>query len=181
MIYAGIGSRETPPRVLEQMTEIAKQLARLNWTLRSGHADGADLAFELGSDLASGKKQIFLPWRGFNGSTSRYCVPPHEAYTLAATVHPAWENCSKAARALHARNCQQVLGPLLDEPSKTVLAWTKNGDLVGGTATALKLAMMRGIPVLNLGSMPPLGSPLGPIPVDVVQVVLAWMEGVAAL
>ena len=34
--YAGIGSRETPPQVLEQMRKIGTFLAERNYILRSG-------------------------------------------------------------------------------------------------------------------------------------------------
>ncbi len=39
--YAGIGSRETPPIICAQMTEIAKYLDKYGFILRSGHAPGA--------------------------------------------------------------------------------------------------------------------------------------------
>jgi predicted Rossmann fold nucleotide-binding protein DprA/Smf involved in DNA uptake len=45
MIYAGIGSRETPKEVLKSMTNYAKELSATGWVLRSGGADGADTAF----------------------------------------------------------------------------------------------------------------------------------------
>ena len=60
MIYAGIGSRETPEGVLLKMEKIAFYLAhRYDATLRSGGAIGADIAFEAGCDSANGKKEIF--------------------------------------------------------------------------------------------------------------------------
>ena len=47
--YAGIGSRETPPRVFKQMTDIARTLAGRGWRLRLGGAEGADTAFSAGA------------------------------------------------------------------------------------------------------------------------------------
>ncbi len=47
-VYAGIGSRETPPHVIRLMGRIAERLACEGWTLRSGNAPGADQAFGLG-------------------------------------------------------------------------------------------------------------------------------------
>lgn len=49
--YTGVGSRETPREVLGQMTEVADELAGLDWTLRSGNAVGADMAFERGAPV----------------------------------------------------------------------------------------------------------------------------------
>lgn len=60
-IYAGIGSRKTPKKILEQMRNISSFLAKEGYTLRSGGADGADSAFEDGCDLVLGeKKYTFL-------------------------------------------------------------------------------------------------------------------------
>ena len=46
MTYAGIGSRETPMEVLELMTKASTWLGAKGYTLQSGGAIGADMAFE---------------------------------------------------------------------------------------------------------------------------------------
>jgi len=150
--YTGIGSRSTPAEVLSIMSQVARQLAALGWILRSGAAEGADAAFERGCDEARGHKEIYIPWAGFNGSTSNLCISSPAAYLLAKTLHPAWEKCSQGAKKLHARNTQQILGSTLDTPSAAVVAWTRAGEIVGGTATALRLAHERGVRIINLGS-----------------------------
>lgn len=152
MKYSGIGSRETPKDILEQMITIGRDLAEKGWILRSGGADGADSAFEQGCDEVHGAKQIFLPWKGFNKNSSQYWKIPPEAFDLAAGLHPNWSACSDAARKLHARNCQQILGPALNDPVDLVICWTKSGGEFGGTATAMKLARQNGIRVVNLFS-----------------------------
>lgn len=146
--YTGVGSRETPPQILKIMAQLAAVLAADGWILRSGAADGADSAFEQG---AGSKTEIFIPWPKFNGHNSqRY--PSARAMEIAAAIHPAWERCSQGARKLHARNIHQVLGPELNRPSDALICWTRNGELVGGTATAIRLAMRNNIPVYNLGN-----------------------------
>ena len=50
MYYAGIGSRETPGLMLGAFARIGEFLAKKGYTLRSGGADGADTAFEVGCD-----------------------------------------------------------------------------------------------------------------------------------
>ena len=149
-IYCGIGSRETPEDILFTMTALASKLADAGWLLRSGGADGADKAFEQGADNYDGEKEIYIPWRGFNGSTSLlYYISP-EAYEMAAKTHPAWHRCSAGARKMHARNMMQILGQDLDTPSDVVVCWTPNAELVGGTAQALRLAMQHNIRICNL-------------------------------
>jgi len=148
--YAGIGSRSTPEAIQTLMKDIAERLAIRGWTLRSGGADGADKAFENGCDIQNGKKEIFIPWNKFNGSSSSLFPPSDEALMIACKIHPAWKNLSGPAKLLHARNCHQILGQNLDDPVSVVICWTQDGKVVGGTATAIKIAEERNIPVLNL-------------------------------
>jgi predicted Rossmann fold nucleotide-binding protein DprA/Smf involved in DNA uptake len=58
--FGGIGSRETPENVLKIMTQLGYSLAKKDFILRSGGANGADLAFENGCDKANGKKEIII-------------------------------------------------------------------------------------------------------------------------
>ena len=81
--YAGIGSRETPDDIIEFMMKCGAYLANKGYTLRSGGADGADLAFERGCDKYDGIKEIYLPWTGFNGSKSKLVVNKQEAFDIA--------------------------------------------------------------------------------------------------
>jgi len=148
--YAGIGSRSTPDAVQVKMREIAVWLASIGWTLRSGGADGADSAFEAGCDFVGGKKEIYLPWKKFNGNSSLLYPPTAAALELASTIHPAWHMCSHGAKLLHGRNCHQVLGQTLDQPVAMVVCWTQGGGISGGTATAMKLAQQNGARVFNL-------------------------------
>ena len=67
--YAGIGARATPPPILSLMTRAAFALCKRGYVLRSGHAIGADSAFERGAGSAA---QIFLPVPGGRGSASSF-------------------------------------------------------------------------------------------------------------
>lgn len=160
--YTGIGSRSTPPEELQRLRDLAAMLAGEGYELRSGAADGADMACEQGCDLAGGAKSIWLPWPGFqnrrpdpNGSTF---LPAPQAFQMAALLHPRWALLTRGPRALHARNCHQVLGHSLDEPSDFALCWTADGaqtakdvnSKTGGTGTAIRLSSQRGVPVFNL-------------------------------
>lgn len=154
MTYAGIGSRKTPPAELARMTQAAKRLAGMGYTLRSGAAPGADSAFEAG---AGAKKEIFLPWRGFNSSTSSFVEPTREAADVAACLHPAWDKLPPSVRKLMARNSHQILGADLGTPVDFVVCWTEDGveseaertPATGGTGQAIALASRWVIPVFN--------------------------------
>ena len=155
LYYAGIGSRQTPNDVLEEMKSIAYQLAVQNWTLRSGFADGADMAFTEGADAANGEMEQYIPWVGFNNSPKKddrfICLEPdEEQYAIAEYFHPNWKACSPAAKKLHARNVNQILGRDLDTPSKMVICWTPNGKAGGGTGQAIRIANYYEVPIFDL-------------------------------
>lgn len=147
MIYTGIGSRRTPEKVLKTMTAIAQFLANHNFILRSGGAAGADTAFEIGCDLANGKKEIYLPWKGFNGNNSHLYNITEDAYNLAKKYHPAWNKLSQGARKLQARNCYQVLGESLNSPTDFIICYSEG---TGGTEQALRIARDLNIEVINM-------------------------------
>src|SRR5215831_11940949 len=104
-LYAGVGSRRTPPEICELMTRLAARLAGDGWTCRTGGAIGADEAFRHG---AAERIELYLPWPKFNGqdhtSRVRLTSPNVEAYAIAEMLHPAWKQLEWKARALHGRN-----------------------------------------------------------------------------
>lgn len=151
--YAGIGARITPPEVLILMQKVGKFLAKEGFTLRSGGAKGADTAFEQGCDEVGGAKEIFLPWKCFNGHSSKLYGHTQAAYKMAKLYHPKWEFLLPTVREMMARNSHQVLGLDLNDPVKFICCWTKNGMVDGGTGQALRIANALKIPIVNFGSM----------------------------
>ncbi|HME54921.1 MAG TPA: hypothetical protein VKM55_22135 [Candidatus Lokiarchaeia archaeon] len=157
--YSGIGSRTTPQDIIERMIEIASSIwTKYHFILRSGHAKGADQAFELGCDKVKGDKEIYLPWSGFEGSASKYTRPIQEAYDIAKMYYstipdrPPWDGLKPGVRALIARDSHQVLGPQLTVLSSFVVCWTLDARFGGGTGYALRIAVDHSIPVFNLAS-----------------------------
>ena len=154
MIYTGIGARKTPGAILHAMVQVGKYMAKTGHTLRSGGAEGADKAFQFGCDFKSiGKKQVFLPWPGYNHQDSEYNYVCQEAMVIASQFHPAWGNLSPAVKKLMGRNCYQILGPNLDNPSDFVICWTPKGAVIGGTGQALRMAIHYEIPIINFGNL----------------------------
>lgn len=154
-VYTGVGSRDTPRLVAVLMCAFALEMRMRGFRLRSGAADGADLAFESG---AGKEKDIFLPFPRFNGSDSRLDRIPGRCYDMASEVHPNWAACKGFAAHAHARNVLQVFGADLNSPTEFVVCWTKDGAVdaasavnAGGTRTAIVLAERADILVLNIG------------------------------
>ncbi|AMO43504.1 hypothetical protein [Pseudomonas phage K4] len=157
LFYSGIGSRETPEEIQAEMTRLASFLEANRFILRSGGADGADMAFENGVNDKE-YKHIYLPWKEFNDNKShRYPAKP-EAFEVASKFHPAWSYLKQGAKRLHARNVHQVLGDKLDTPSKVIICWTPDGcedgkntsKATGGTGGAIRIATHYNIPIVNM-------------------------------
>ena len=148
MKYTGIGSRATPIDIQRQMTDYAKRLSLFGYVLRSGGAEGADTAFEIGAV----RKEIYLPWKNFNDNDSQHYDVDDRALEIAKDIHPNWNACSEGARKLHGRNVYQVLGKDLNSPSEFVVFWAEEeaGEVRGGTRTAVELAKQHDIPTYNL-------------------------------
>ena len=162
MTYAGIGSRQTPPEILDKMTEAAKYLEGLGYTLRSGGAEGADTAFEKG---VKSKKEIF---KGLDPTGPREKAVAHEIHpdltgamnASKRKAEAAGKNGDRSAAAvenLMARNTNQIFGKNLDTPVDFVLAYDPSGwtgvgprPQKGGTLQAIDMAARKGIPVINM-------------------------------
>lgn len=152
LIYAGIGSRETPSEWLTRMEDYAFKLGKLGWCLRSGRARGADRAFEQGALRAQGPCDLF--------DTQPTSIITPAMFQLAGSLHPRWISLPPEHQKLHARNTAQILGSDLNTPVQFVLCWTPDGlereahrtPDSGGTATAICLADRWNIPVFNLAN-----------------------------
>lgn len=144
--YTGVGSRNTPQSVLQIMHDIAVKLSDLGYTLRSGGADGADKAFESGTN----DKEIYTIHHA-----------SQIAMAIAAKFHPAWNHCNQYVKRLHGRNVFQVLGVGLHTPSKFLICWTPDACIshntrtrrTGGTGTAISIADYYNVKIFNLGNL----------------------------
>ncbi len=139
--YSGIGSRQTPEPIMQDMTNLANWLEAQNLILRSGGAIGADKAFKHGVKNLN-NRNIFK---------AKDVTP--EAIELAKKFHPAWDACNDYVRSLHGRNAMIVLGKELDAPSEFVVCYTWNGQDVGGTGLAIRIADSYKIPIFNFYAM----------------------------
>lgn len=149
--YAGIGSRNTPQEVQKIMFGIARNLESCGLILRSGGAQGADLAFEKGVKYVK-NKQIFY-------QTSATPL----TQDIACDFHPNPFALRKNISALNlmARNTFQVMGQDLMTPVQFVICYTEDGckyipnksqrkKETGGTGQAIAIASYFNIPVYNL-------------------------------
>lgn len=159
-IYTGIGSRDTPEEIIFLMKKLGFLLAKKNFILRSGGAKGADYAFEQGCDLAGGKKEIFVPWKGFGKKHGRNPLETDisfipdlakKAFRELLEVYQDFNiNSEKYIWALMERNMCQIMGSDMKTPTSGVICWTPNGEEVGGTRWAIRFAKKNNIRIYNL-------------------------------
>lgn len=138
--YAGIGKhKDVPDGVIYACKCLATIFEELGYILRSGGAPGCDSAFESGV-TKNKNKQIFLPWKGFNGNKSSFVSPSINAENLSRVLFPHWQGISRGARLLTARNVHQIYGPEIgiSPLSEFVIYWSPKSD--GGTGRTLKIA-----------------------------------------
>jgi len=175
-IFAGIGSRNVNKLQTKEEMIIGMMMALSGYHMRSGRADGSDLAFEFGVLMAhkllsknidldinvlSNMMSIFLPWSGFNGkyvSPGYFYIECEKAKTLTSQYHKGWSYLSDAVKNLMARNAMQILGPNLDKKVNFVICSTKDkafnasmtSSKTGGTGQAIRIADNYNVKVFNI-------------------------------
>ena len=166
--YAGIGSRDTPLYIALKMTDIARLLESYNYILRSGGANGADTAFEVGVN-SSANMAIYLPKPYFNDHNyyDKGCIyidEKHNDYQKAfesIALHPIGFKLKIGPRNMMIRNYFQAIGHDNQPISDFVICWTPDGangttkltsHESGGSGQCIRLAAKYGIPVYNLNS-----------------------------
>lgn len=168
MIVTGIGSRpknlpldpngHIAAWLVNLLTEIGEVATKNNWKLRSGAASGMDTLFE---SVWSENKEIFLPYKGFNGRVEGKHgailvddpATINNARAIASKVHPVWARLKPPAKEMHTRNVFQALGEDLSTPSDICIYYapvSKDGEVEGGTRTAVVICNENNIPTYNL-------------------------------
>lgn len=177
--YTGVGSRNLTPSQLSLLEEIGKVMASKGFTLRSGGADGADIAFQKGAcSVNPTKTEIWIPWKTFNNlplsqeslSQANYVTISQEQTEKAGQwlcdtgIMPWWSNCKQSVQKLHSRNVHQVVGRGKDEETSSgncssatlskvciyAAEEDEKGNVKGGTRTAVMASRFLNIPTYNI-------------------------------
>lgn len=151
MYYAGIGNNKELSEMMEIIIkEIGTLAAQSGYMLRSGHSSGTDIAFEQGCDAIKGKKEIMLPWKMYNNSTSHYYTLPRKAFEIAADHHSSWNKLKDHQKKFLARNSTILLGHRLQSPVKFMIVYMEDDLITTTTSHAVRIARDNCIPVYNL-------------------------------
>jgi hypothetical protein len=156
--YAGIGSRKLRGSEQKLIQDIAKTLAKRDFVVYSGNADGADIAFQEGSN---GKCVIMLPWKNFNSckydpnkSLNHFaCGFSTEGDESIRKFHPNPQALTNGVRAIMTRNWHQIVGYNQYPRVSFVIACADRDvyeNIVGGTGQACRIAKDFRIPIFNI-------------------------------
>ncbi len=158
LAYAGIGSRNISDDERETIESIATIFSLKEFYVYSGNANGADIAFQSGS---GGNCVIMLPYKNFNkknydiNNSKDYfvCGKTDIGNELIDRLHPAPEKLMWNTKPFLNRNAHQILGIEYYPKVKFVICCAdvdKDGNEIGGTGHACRIAREQKIPVINI-------------------------------
>ena len=167
-VITGIGSRNTPTNVLLAMEQIGAWCKKNKIYVRSGHADGADYAFEKGAQEYT---LVYLPWNTFNSQLpilGKHIEFPSEDLRLLSfckqivnDCHPAADKLTNIHWKFMIRNVLQLSGYQQTHYSSAVVLYADVRDDIfgkeqvqGGSNLVFQFARKRGIPIFNFASVP---------------------------
>jgi hypothetical protein len=154
--YAGLGDIQTPEYIIEIIRTTAILLVHDGYTCITGGCQGAEQTFANGTLVAGGSVTIHLPWQSFESAWVNKLPKERativvlqendfDAYNSVRNFHPAYEKLTPSVRAINARYFN-----ILNDVS-FLICWTKEGQLIGSTGQAMRLATYLHIPLYNLG------------------------------
>ena len=149
------GNKEAPPEILDRIAQLAQYLESRGFTIRVG----GDGPVEDAAEQATQKKEVLLPWRGFNDKESATTFPIERAFHIAKMFHPTWEHMKKGVQAILAKNARLVMGNKMMSPATLLLCWTEDGAedrrevtmKTGLSAHPIRIASGSGVRIFNLG------------------------------
>lgn len=147
---AGIGNRKTPPHILDEMVKVGEFCRNSGIYINSGHAEGADYAFERGGlEFVT----AFVPWSSFNEAElphlgEKVIIHENERFdSLVRELHPKAEYFRAGTFKLMRRNVPQILGIDGYTPVSAVVCYSVGN---GGTEFSLSIARKFDVPILNM-------------------------------
>jgi hypothetical protein len=145
---AGIGSREISQKEQELLFKLGAYIAKRNWTLSSGNANGSDEWFARGANTINPKRvMLYLPWDTYNKelihSENRCSSDVCSAWVpVAEKCHPNWAALKSSVRSLMIRNVGIV--------SRANIVLALPSRKTGGTRHGMSAAKEFGVPVVDL-------------------------------
>lgn len=149
-------SKDAPESLLPLIKQIAELLNDRKYTIRIGGNKDFDEYFE----KEALKKEIHLPWRGFNEKESKLTFNSDQAMHLAKLHSPVFDTLPNAVKAIITRNVRVMLGKDLKSPALFTIIWSPDGCehnknrsiKTGNVGILVSLSSLLRIPVFNLAN-----------------------------
>lgn len=153
--YLVSGNRNPPVEILSLVDKIVRNIETMGYTVRVGGFEGMEEAAE----LAATKKEVLLPWKGFNEKESKLTYTLPRAKEIAKLYHKSYDSLSGPVQTFLAKNVRLVLGQELKGPALFAIIWSEDGaennsEVTNNTGvishTIAMLSELK-VPVFNLG------------------------------
>lgn len=151
--YAATGNQNPPPEVLSRIESVVRRLNQLGFTARTGGFEGVEETVE----KAAAKKEVHLPWRGFNDKESKFTWTKERATSVARMFQPGFDALKKPVQTFLAKNARLILGDSMASPALFLIVWTEDGcntskrrnAQTGFSGHPIAIASALGIPIYN--------------------------------
>lgn len=138
------------------MEKVSNLLNNNGYTVRLGGNKGLE---EIPEQKFT-RKELHLPWRGFNEKESKSTFNAKEAYVLAKQCSPVYDKLPDVVKAFLARNVRLILGRQLNSPLLFLITWSKDGCeaaknrsiKTGNVGHVIAMADLMHVPVFNLAN-----------------------------
>lgn len=151
--YAATGNQNPPPEVLSRIESVVRRLNQMGFTARTGGFEGVEEAVE----KTSAKKEVHLPWKGFNDKESKFTWTKERATSVARMFQPGFDALKKPVQTFLAKNARLILGDSVASPALFLIVWTEDGcntikrrnAQTGFAGHPIAIASALGIPIYN--------------------------------
>lgn len=122
--YAVAANKNTPPEIIQQFVELAKWLEAKGFTVRvDGDKDGVSQAVE----DATNRKEVILPWKGFNNKESEFCWSNEASQHIAKKHSPVYDSIPDGVKKFLHRNARLIMGDKMRSPVSFLITWSDDG------------------------------------------------------
>lgn len=156
LAYAVVSNKDIPQDILSNYERIARRLHELGYTARTGTLEG----IEAKAETLPIRKELLLPWKGFNEKESQFTssTPLIKGIAKKYMKSGNWDELKPAMQGFLQKNARLVTGHFGNSPAKFVLCWSQDqaetGTQItfntGNIAHALTIASAWHVPVFNL-------------------------------
>ena len=156
LAYAVVSNKDIPPEAIQVYERIAKRLNDMGYTVRTGTLEG----LESKAEMLPVRKELLLPWKGFNEKESQFTSSTPLIKGIAKKYMKAgnWDELKPAMQGFLQKNARLVTGHYGNSPAKFVICWSQDQAEsqnqvtfnTGNIAHALTIAAAWHVPVFNL-------------------------------